>query len=35
MKAQTEHFAGCVFMDGTKGLEVQSKLNLRGLGYEQ
>ncbi|HZK62021.1 MAG TPA: hypothetical protein VFC41_08075 [Anaerovoracaceae bacterium] len=34
MKAQTKHFAECVFKDGMKGLEAQSKLNLRGLGYE-
>ena len=34
MKAQITHFAERVFKDGMKGLEAQSKRNLRGLGCE-
>ena len=32
MKAQTKHFAECVFKCGMKGLEAQSKQNLAGIG---
>ena len=34
MKVQIKHFTERVFKGGMKGLEVQSKWNLRGLGYE-
>jgi len=34
MKAQTKHFAECVFKDGMKGLEAQIMHNLEGAGYE-
>ena len=33
MKVQIKHFAERVSKCGMKGLEAQSKLNLRGLGY--
>jgi len=34
MKEQIKRFAECVVKCGMKGLEAQSKLNFRGLGYE-